>query len=87
MSQLPGILKGLKVTFRTMIKTLFPDGLLKPIPQPSKGALTVQYPHVKEAPPARARGVIALHEGNCTACMLCARSARTGAYILKGTKN
>ncbi|GIR36553.1 MAG: hypothetical protein CM15mP49_19380 [Actinomycetota bacterium] len=28
MSQLPGILKGLKVTFRTMIKTLFPDGLL-----------------------------------------------------------
>ena len=48
MSQLPGILKGLKVTFRTMIKTLFPDGLLKPIPQPSKGALTVQYPHVKD---------------------------------------
>ena len=58
MSQLPGILKGLKVTFRTMIKTLFPDGLLKPSTT-SKGALTVQYPHVKEAPPARARGVIA----------------------------
>ena len=42
MSQLPGILKGLKVTFKTMIKTLFPGGLLKPIPKPSEGALTVQ---------------------------------------------
>ena len=86
MSQLPGILKGLKVTFRTMIKTLFPGGLLKPIPKPSEGALTVQYPHVKEAPPARARGVIALHEGNCTACMLCARECPDWCIYIEGHK-
>ena len=40
----------------------------------TQGPDTVQYPKAKEAPPIRARGVIALHEGNCTVCMLCARS-------------
>ena len=50
MSQIPGILKGLKVTFRTMMKTLFPGGIKNPVPKPSS-ALTVQYPHEKEAPP------------------------------------
>ncbi|MGH9266957.1 MAG: NADH-quinone oxidoreductase subunit I, partial [Acidimicrobiales bacterium] len=38
-----------------------------------QGAVTVQYPHDKEAPPTRARGVIALKEENCTVCMLCSR--------------
>mgnify|MGYP001163466324 FL=1 len=86
MSQIPGILKGLKVTFRTMMKTLFPGGIKNPVPRPSEGALTVQYPHEKEAPPTRARGVIALHEGNCTACMLCARECPDWCIYIEGHK-
>ena len=57
MPRLPGYVKGLGVTFREMLK---PN-------------VTVQYPHEKEAPASRARGVIALKEENCTVCMLCAR--------------
>ncbi len=57
MPELPGLAKGLGVTFKTMLA----------------GAVTVQYPHEKEAPTTRARGVIALKEENCTVCMLCAR--------------
>jgi NADH-quinone oxidoreductase subunit I len=34
----------------------------------------VQYPREKEEVATRARGVIALKEENCTACMLCVRS-------------
>ena len=41
---------------------MFPDGLLRP-PSPSKGAATVQYPHEKETPATRARGVISLARG------------------------
>src|SRR5438874_13198483 len=52
-----GLIKGLGVTFRTMLE----------------GAVTVQYPKEKEEPPTRSRGVIALKEENCTVCMLCAR--------------
>src|SRR6266581_7869817 len=68
-----GLIKGLGVTGKNMLKTLFPGGLKKPVPNPVLGAVTVQYPHEKEAPPTRARGVIALKEDNCTSCMLCAR--------------
>ena len=57
MPEVPGLIKGLGVTFRTMLKP----------------AVTTEYPKVKEAPPVRARGVIALKEENCTVCMLCAR--------------
>src|SRR5437867_13005194 len=57
MPEIPGLVKGLGVTFRTMLK----------------GNQTTQYPHEREEPPARARGVIALKEENCTVCMLCAR--------------
>ena len=39
MPEIPGLIKGLGVTFRTMLKP----------------AVTTQYPHVKEAPPTRAR--------------------------------
>ena len=49
MAKVPGLFKGLGVTFGTMVETI------------TKGANTVQYPHAKEAPPVRARGVIALH--------------------------
>jgi NADH-quinone oxidoreductase subunit I len=55
--KLPGLIGGLGVTFKTMLK----------------GAVTVQYPHEREDPAPRARGVIALKEENCTVCMLCAR--------------
>ncbi len=65
---IPGLLKGLGVTFRTM----------------TKRSVTVQYPHVKEAPPIRARGVIALHEENCTVCMLCARECPDWCIYIEG---
>jgi NADH-quinone oxidoreductase subunit I len=52
-----GLLKGLSVTLRTMLRP----------------AVTVQYPHVKPTLPARTRGVIALKEANCTVCYKCAR--------------
>src|SRR5688500_19826894 len=61
MPELPGLVKGLGVTFKTMITTW------------TKGAVTVQYPHEKQDLSPRTRGVIALKEENCTVCMLCAR--------------
>ncbi|MEY2590777.1 MAG: NADH-quinone oxidoreductase subunit, partial [Acidimicrobiaceae bacterium] len=69
MPKVPGMIKGAGVTFKELTKTMFPNkGIKKLIPSPSKGAQTVQYPHEKEAPPTRARGVIALLEENCTVC-------------------
>jgi NADH-quinone oxidoreductase subunit I len=67
---LPGLLKGLWVTLRTLF-------------QPN---VTVQYPHEKEAPTPRARGVIALHEENCTSCMLCARECPDWCIYIEGHK-
>ena len=52
-----GLLKGLSVTLKTMLKP----------------AVTVQYPHVKPDLPPRTRGVIALKQENCTVCYKCAR--------------
>ncbi len=66
-----GLLKGLRVTLRTMLKP----------------AVTVQYPHEKEAPPTRARGVIALKEENCTVCMLCARQCPDWCIYIEGHKD
>jgi NADH-quinone oxidoreductase subunit I len=63
-----GLLKGLGVTFKEMVTP----------------AVTVQYPHVKEAPPTRARGVIALKEENCTVCMLCARECPDWCIYIEG---
>ena len=70
--KLPGIglAKGLGVTFRTMMKP----------------AVTVQYPHEREDPVARARGVIALKEENCTVCMLCARQCPDWCIYIEGHK-
>jgi len=68
--QVKGMLGGLGVTLRTMLRP----------------AVTVQYPHEKEAPPARARGVIALLEENCTVCMLCARSCPDWCIYIEGHK-
>jgi NADH-quinone oxidoreductase subunit I len=65
-----GLVKGLGVTFKTML-------------EPN---VTVQYPHVKEAPVARARGVIALKEENCTVCMLCARQCPDWCIYIEGHK-
>ena len=55
-------------------------------PSATKGSVTVQYPHEKEAPPDRFRGVIALHEENCTACMLCSRSCPDWCIYIEGHK-
>ncbi len=70
MPELPGqgLVKGLGVTLRTMLRP----------------AVTVQYPHDKEAPPTRARGVIALLEDNCTVCMLCARECPDWCIYIEG---
>jgi NADH-quinone oxidoreductase subunit I len=77
--QVPGLLKGLGVTLNTMAQTLKPKKL-------GGGAATVQYPHEKETPPLRARGVIALREDNCTSCMLCARSCPDWCIYIEGHK-
>ena len=69
--QIPGLVKGLGVTFRTMMKP----------------AVTVQYPHEREDPPARARGVIALKEENCTVCMLCARQCPDWCIYIESHKD
>jgi len=87
MPKVPGLIKGLGVTFRELNKTMFPNkGIKKLVPSPSKGSYTVQYPHEKEAPPSRARGVIALLEENCTVCMLCARSCPDWCIYIEGHK-
>ena len=52
-----GLLKGLGVTLKTMLKP----------------AVTQQYPHEKPDLPARTRGVIALKQENCTVCYKCSR--------------
>ena len=72
--KLPGLVKGLGVTIKTMLRTL------------TKGPHTVQYPKVKEAPTPRARGVITLHEEICTACMLCARECPDWCIYIEGHK-
>lgn len=66
-----GFVKGLGVTLRTLFSH----------------AVTVQYPHVKEQPPTRARGVIALLEENCTVCMLCARQCPDWCIYIEGHKD
>jgi NADH-quinone oxidoreductase subunit I len=74
MPELPGLAKGLAVTFKTMINTW------------TKGAVTVQYPHEKEELAPRTRGVIALKEENCTVCMLCARECPDWCIYIEGHK-
>jgi NADH-quinone oxidoreductase subunit I len=72
-----GLLTGLKVTFVTMIKTLF---------NPKANLATVMYPKEKETPVARARGVIALDQEACTVCMLCARNCPDWCIYIEGHK-
>ena len=72
--KVPGLFKGLGITLGILKDTIV------------DGANTVQYPHEKEAPPIRARGVIALHEDNGTACMLCARSCPDWCIYIEGHK-
>jgi NADH-quinone oxidoreductase subunit I len=66
-----GFAKGLGITLKTMLTP----------------AVTVQYPHVKEDPPTRARGVIALKEENCTVCMLCVRQCPDWCIYIEGHKD
>jgi NADH-quinone oxidoreductase subunit I len=68
--KMPGLVGGLGVTLKTMLKP----------------AVTVQYPHEKELPAPRARGVIALKEENCTVCMLCARQCPDWCIYIEGHK-
>ncbi|MCB1248667.1 MAG: NADH-quinone oxidoreductase subunit I [Acidimicrobiales bacterium] len=77
--KVPGLIKGLGVTFGEMVKTLKPDSR-------GGGPVTVFYPHEKEEPAPRARGVISLHEENCTACMLCARECPDWCIFIEAHK-
>ena len=54
---IPGLLKGLAATARTL----------------GRPTHTAEYPDAQPHLPPRTRGVIALLEENCTSCMLCAR--------------
>ena len=54
---LPGLLKGLATTAKTL----------------GRPTHTAEYPDAPPHLPPRSRGVIALLEENCTSCMLCAR--------------
>ena len=75
-----GMFKGLGVTFKTMMR-----GAVTPHVGPRLNDKW-GYPHVKEEPPARARGVIALKEENCTVCMLCARQCPDWCIYIEGHK-
>lgn len=66
-----GFVKGLGVTLRNLFKK----------------TVTVQYPHERETPAPRARGVIGLKEENCTVCMLCARQCPDWCIYIEGYKD
>ncbi|MBW3576778.1 MAG: NADH-quinone oxidoreductase subunit I [Actinobacteria bacterium] len=68
--KVPGLLKGLGVTLKTMLTP----------------AVTRQYPHVKPDLAPRTRGVIALMEENCTVCMLCARECPDWCIYIESHK-
>lgn len=70
----PEVVRGLFSALGVTLRTLF---------QKTK---VVQYPHVKEQPHPRARGVIGLQEDNCTACMLCARECPDWCIYIEGHK-
>src|SRR6478609_6511245 len=67
---LPGLLKGMAVTARTLAT-------------PSH---TAEYPDVAPDLPPRSRGVIALLEENCTVCMLCARECPDWCIYIDSSK-
>ena len=78
--QVPGLVKGLGVTLEDA-------GAHDEAEELGGGANTVQYPHEKEAPPIRARGVIALREDNCTVVHAVRRAAApTGASTSRATR-
>lgn len=72
-----GLLKGMRVTFTTMVKTIF---------LPKKYLSTVNYPVVKETLVPRARSVIALDQEACTVCMLCSRQCPDWCIYIEGHK-
>jgi NADH-quinone oxidoreductase subunit I len=72
-----GLWDGLKVTFVTMVKTIF---------KPAENLRTVNYPKEKETLVPRARGVIALDQEACTVCMLCARNCPDWCIYIEGHK-
>jgi NADH-quinone oxidoreductase subunit I len=65
-----GLLKGLRVTLRTMLHR----------------SVTRQYPDVKPSLPARSRGVIGLLAENCTVCMLCAKECPDWCIYIESHK-
>ena len=68
---LPGLVKGLAATARTM----------------TRHTHTAEYPDVAPKLPPRSRGVIALTEENCTSCMLCARECPAWCIYIDSHKD
>ena len=69
--RVPGLLKGLAVTMRTL----------------TKRSVTAHYPDSLPELPPRSRGVIALIEENCTSCMLCARECPSWCIYIDSHKD
>jgi NADH-quinone oxidoreductase subunit I len=72
-----GLVKGMAVTFKTMVLTLL---------LPKRHLATVNYPLEKETLVPRARGVIALDQEACTVCMLCSRQCPDWCIYIEGHK-
>ena len=84
--KVPGLFTGMKITFTTLIETLYQGrGIKTFIPSRPPAARSPCSTRTRRRRRRRARGVIALNEENCTACMLCARSAPTGASTSRAT--
>jgi NADH-quinone oxidoreductase subunit I len=69
--KIPGLAKGLAVTFRQM----------------TQRSVTAHYPDAMPELPPRSRGVIALIEENCTSCMLCARECPAWCIYIDSHKD
>ncbi|CAN5449342.1 NADH-quinone oxidoreductase subunit I [soil metagenome] len=69
--KIPGLAKGLAVTFRQM----------------TQRSVTAHYPDTMPELPPRSRGVIALIEENCTSCMLCARECPAWCIYIDSHKD
>jgi len=56
MPKVPGVVKGLGVTFKEMTNTIFPGGLRKPIPNPSTFMVPCRWRRGAHACRARPNG-------------------------------
>ena len=87
MSQIPGILKGLKVTFRTMIKTLFPGGIRIQCQGLAKVHLRFNIHMKRRLRPQELGALSPSMKGTVPLACFAQESALIGVYILKVIKS